>query len=664
MTREQAIDEIKRQLTCEGFLERSKGGLYCCPKCGSGRGPNATGAVKYYADTNTWYCHACGSGGDAIDLYCMITGDTFPEAVTSLAAQLNIIIDNTPEERIRERMPAKTAAPRSFTAYYQECASRLEDAAGYLQERGISLETARAYGVGYDPAADPATAPGATGSAQKRHPCPRLIIPVSDGYYIARRTDGGSEYKKLMPKDATPDIFNLEALYRAQEVFITEGAIDALSIIEAGAQALALNSTAYAKRLVNAIEQRRPAAAIIISLDNDKSGSAAATEIENACKRLSLPYLMANISGAANDPNEALTTDRAAFTAAISEARAQAALIREEVAARENAAAQAEEAERQQRTGPGMVDAFLETIKSERFKPIPTGITDIDKAIGGGLMRQQIVLLGAAPGAGKTALAQWIFETMARNGEATCVYLNLEMSREQMLARSISRIAAENGDKITAAEILQGYKWTLEQEDAIKTAAAIYRREIAPRLIYNPTEASSNLTGILQYMEEEAKRAEDAGEPAPIVILDYLQIIRGDLREEDAALIKRAVDGLKKYAINHDTIVFVIIAHNRESNRSGTVTMESGRDTSALEYAADLQMGLAFTRCLKRNGQDGKNREDLTPDELHYLTLRVTKGRFANPGAEVDLYFDGATMTYTQLDKAHSQEDSRVWRRV
>ena len=77
--------------------------------------------------------------------------------------------------------------------------------------------------------------------------------------------------------------------------------------------------------------------------------------------------------------------------------------------------------------------------------------------------------------------------------------------------------------------------------------------------------------------------------------------------------------------------------------------MESGRDTSALEYSADLQLGLTFTACLKRPGSPNpKSKDELTEEEKRQLTLKVTKGRFAAPGASVDLLFNGETMTYTQ----------------
>ncbi len=316
------------------------------------------------------------------------------------------------------------------------------------------------------------------------------------------------------------------------------------------------------------------------------------------------------------------------------------------------------ETARQERTGPGMVDSFLQTVQTRRYEPMQTGISDIDKAIGGGFIRQQLVLLGAAPGAGKTALAQWIFEGMAKRGTA-CIFLNLEMAQEQILARSLSRMAAQQGAKIKAIEILQGYKWTSLQRAQIMGAAAAYKDEIAPRMVYNPQGVTANLDSILAYMKQEAQRAEAAGDQAPVCVLDYLQIVRGNDREDAAAVIKRAVDEFKAYAIKHNTLVFVIIAHNRESNKTGAVTMEAGRDTSALEYSADLQLALTYTLCMKgKDNQKPKSPDELTQEEKQRVTLKITKGRFTG-GAMVDLHFNGETMTYTQIVKDFADDEPR-----
>ena len=691
MTFTEAVQEIRKewrqimpQITPPAKQRVNGETSWICTLCGHGTHGDGVTANPQSKDGNGLKCFGCGWSGDIIDFYMQTTGKEFTEAVTELAAMIGITIEdgnasglNRSRNQFNQKVSAgntethpagktqqeATERPTEGTAdyrdYYYLCHDRLIGPEGsaareYLEERGV-YQTALKYCAGYDPAADPANAPGAMGNERKKFPTPRIILPCSKGHYVARRIDGNPDHKAMNPSKEkgaeAPAIFNGDKVtaQEVQEIFITEGIFDALSILTLtipGVQAIALNSTSNARALIEKLEQTGTNATFIIALDNDNGGNRATTVLQEGLTRLRIPFITANICNGCKDPNDALQANYSDFYDAVRDAAADARAYREKL---QQEALQAER-ERQERTGAGMVDAFLKTVKTDRYKPVPTGITDIDYALYGGFTRQQLILLGAAPGAGKTALAQWIFEGMAKQGQ-TVVYLNLEMSREQILARSISRIAAQNGERITPAEVKQGYKWDFAQEAIVTKAAEDYKREIAPHMIYNPDGVTADFDTIMAYIEEEAKRAEAAGLPAPLVVLDYLQIITGREREDGTALIKRAVGSLKRFAMQHNTVVFAIIAHNRAANQSGTVTMESGRDTSALEYSADLQLGLAFTRCLYRSGQDRKEADALTPEERRLVTLKITKGRDAKIGAEVDLFFDGETMTYRQLAK-------------
>lgn len=701
MDRETARQEIRRAWrsimpTISSPAKQNVNGetSWICPLCGHGAHGDGLTRNPQSADGSGLKCFGCGFSGDIIDLYQRTTGSDHNTALYTLAAQVGIDLAQGAQDAMfnASKAPAgtKTApaakAPQeatsgpteggSFEAYYQQCQNRISldfipfdesDSAGikYLESRGISIETAQAHGIGFDPAWKHPKAPSAVPAS------PRLIIPISNYNYLARDTreqltEQEAAYKKskVKSKEGLSWIFNPGALYAqdAQEVFITEGEIDALSIAEAGGNAAAIGSANYTEAFIKQLEQRKPTAPVMfLCLDNDpeKDGQTPAGErataiLKEAAERLKIPAIDLRPMIKGKDPNEALQHDPAGFRQAIAEAKQTAADIADSL----QEMAQREELERQQRTGPVMVDLFLEAIQTRKYEPIPTGITDIDRALGGGFMRQWLVLLGAPPGAGKTALAQWLFEGMAKRG-TTCLYLNLEMSREQMLARSISRIAAQNGDKIKPVEVLQGYKWTAEQQEAVTIAAAEYRRDIAPHLIYNPDSVTSSLDSIMEYIEAEATRAEAAGLPAPILVLDYLQVLTGGQREDKIDLIQRAITSLKGYAIEHNTLVFAIMANNRESNRTGVTSMESGRDTSNIEYGADLLLGLDFTKCLPRNGEKGKSKDDLTPEDMNYKTLKINKGRFSAPGAQVDLFFNGETMTFSQLAPEFYEEPAK-----
>ena len=657
----QDLTALKDRLTdyVSSVTTRSKGGLYVCPLCQSGTGTHKTGAFSITKDGQRWKCFSCNRGGDIYDLCGELENCTPSEATKIIidrygsAATQGSYRNSTAAEDFSEpprpisgsdsaisTEPAEP--PRTFAEEIARYADALPGSPGqsYLEGRGLTLETMQRFRLGYNP--------------QKQV----VTIPYNQqgSYYGQRSVNPHSSRPHDNLQGVSMPLFNAGALYSSDVCFIVESPLCAISIAQAGGTAVAVSGVpAGNNRLIKQLKSKPTAAALVICYDNDAKGreatEALAPELDalgafcvNGTAAIMGDQIDPEAADYRKDPNETLQRSGAeALKTAVEET------ISETRKARSMTAQEAEQ-ERQQRTGAGMVDTFLEAIQTRKYEPMPTGITDIDRAIGGGFIRQQLVLLGAAPGAGKTALAQWIFEGMAKRGTA-CVYLNLEMSREQVLARSFSRIAARNGQKIRTTDILQGYKWTEEQRAAILRAAEEYKADIAPRMIYNPEGITANLDEILAYIEKEAQAAEAAQMPAPVCVLDYLQLVSGQPREDAAAVIKRAVAGLKSYAVRHNTLVFVIIAHNRQSNSSGAVSMESGRDTSALEYSADLQLALTFTLCLKREGQKPKAPEDLTPEEKRQVTLKITKGRFGGAGTDVDLLFNGETMTYSQTIK-------------
>jgi len=592
---------------------------------------------------------SCGARYDIIDLIKMDNPGLDDRAAFDMAYRLYNIDAGGPRtaaadfEPVRDEQPKQGQRPK-YGEKIKRCAAALEGSEGetYFKGRGLTLETMRDAELGFNP-------------AEYNKPLgkalPSIVIPYpGEDYFITRPVSEKAYDKPKTSEAGSEPIYNLPALYSGvKAVFVVESQICAISIKQAGGSAIALGGGGI-NRLIQQLKGKPTSAALILCLDNDKPGRDAVikagetlgelTFIVNGASAIMGECIDESSAGYRKDPNEVLQKDGAeALKAAIDET------IQETISARTAA-----ETERKERTGAGMVDNFLQAVQTRRYEPMPTGITDIDRAIGGGFIRQQLVLLGAAPGAGKTALAQWIFEGMAKRG-TSCIFLNLEMAQEQILARSISRIAAQQGATIKAIEILQGYNWTSLQRAQITGAAAAYREEIAPRMIYNPQGVTANLDSILAYIGQEAQRAEAAGDQAPVCVLDYLQLVNGTDREDAATVIKRAVAGLKAYAIKHNTLVFVIIAHNRESNKTGAVTMEAGRDTSALEYSADLQLALTYTLCMKRGNQKGKAPDELTEDEKRKLTLKITKGRFGGGGKSIDLLFNGETMTYTQTVK-------------
>lgn len=652
MDRKEIIAEIKDKLPCTDYLQKSKGGLYCCPYCGSGTGPNKSGALKVY-DTNTFTCHACGRSGDVLDLLQVTAGLDLNGAIEAGTAALGLTTDRKNADLrgakpARDKLPAerrkdatrgilersKDTPAADYTAYYEHCRKRLTDPAAisYLSARGISADTAAALGVGYDPAADPAGRPGAADGEYKAHPVQRLIIPSGPAHYVGRRIDGGKEFAKVNCKGGTPGIFNAAALDGPGPVFVTEGVFDAMSFAECGAAAVATNSTSNAQHVAELLQKTGQRPSIIICFDNDPDPAThtrtqqAAQGLKSALQAQKIPCMVFDIGkytkDGETDVNDILKRDKAEVQRMIEDAK-QAM---------------------QQAGTKDELTAFLERIQGETYKPIKTGLSFFDELLGGGVMKQTLLLLLAAPGTGKTTLCQQIAEEMAARKQPV-VYLNFEMSREQMVAKSISRRIYEKKRKgITAMDVLQGYRWTEAQREMIVQELGSYRAEVFPNLHYNPDGTGSDIDTLREYLQATGEQARAAGKPAPAVVVDYLHLISSSKGLDNAELIKQAVTGLKQYAVEYETFVIAIVATNRTSNTGGKITLESGRDTSNLEYTADYQIGLNYYDI--DNGTVKADNPaavaELQAEPWRRMILRVLKNRFGQPGKPEKVYYNAA----------------------
>lgn len=296
--------------------------MFCCPFCGSGRGQHRTGALRYYEDSKFFYCHACGAHGDVIELYQKVKGCDFKTALHDLSEQLGTAVELPDTKSTRGRSLASSqvrSAPtqsKDLSEYFAACRERLRTPAAiaYLTGRGISLETAERCGLGYDPRADP---------AGSHRCCPRIIIPTNCFHCVARSIDPDAQpgCRTMNNKGATPDLFNRQALYAPgdEPVFVTEGAFDALSIVEAGGSAVALNSVANGRLLLAALRERPTNHPLLLCLDNDSAGWEACANLAKQLHAGGVVFrdVCTDICGASKDPNDALQADREKFFDAV-----------------------------------------------------------------------------------------------------------------------------------------------------------------------------------------------------------------------------------------------------------------------------------------------------------------------------------------------------------
>jgi replicative DNA helicase len=114
-------------------------------------------------------------------------------------------------------------------------------------------------------------------------------------------------------------LFNVKSYKAAtQPIFIVEGELDALSIIQAGGVALSIGGTEGAKEFVSLLKIQPPKQRLIIALDNDGPGKKASQKLAKTLDDVGLTYAIPSyIYGECKDANELLTKNPATLTAAI-----------------------------------------------------------------------------------------------------------------------------------------------------------------------------------------------------------------------------------------------------------------------------------------------------------------------------------------------------------
>lgn len=103
-----------------------------------------------------FHCFGCGAGGTVFNFIMKVEGATFPEAVRSLARRYGVKLpeqeESGPAAAEREALSRANQVAAEFFSHVLWNTNDGTMAREYLKSRGISLETARAFMLGFAPA--------------------------------------------------------------------------------------------------------------------------------------------------------------------------------------------------------------------------------------------------------------------------------------------------------------------------------------------------------------------------------------------------------------------------------------------------------------------------------------------------------------------------------
>jgi replicative DNA helicase len=242
------------------------------------------------------------------------------------------------------------------------------------------------------------------------------------------------------------------------------------------------------------------------------------------------------------------------------------------------------------------------------FIPIPTSFDPLDAAIGGGLQRGELVLLGGAQGIGKTITALQMARNVAKTGNMYSFFLSYEHTEAHLMNRLIC-LESVNPPEMTTTQGLRmkdlqdiivskrarkylggdgsgSLRGILRENE--KTSPALARMAAySDRMIL--LKASPAVT-TLSSIRDMTARLVQATNGNVVVFVDYLQKVaiypEKAMDENDKVTI--VVEGLKDIALSLNVPVFAIVASDREGLKAKRLHLFHLRGSSALDYECDI----------------------------------------------------------------------------
>ena len=280
----------------------------------------------------------------------------------------------------------------------------------------------------------------------------------------------------------------------------------------------------------------------------------------------------------------------------------------------------------------------LETLAANKgdITGIPSGFYDLDK-ITSGFHPNELIIIAARPGMGKTAIALNMATNIAMNAKKSVAIFNMEMGAEQLVTRMLSQVGGIDGSKLRVGN--------LEHSDWKRVNEAISR--LSDTKIFIDDTAGQTVADI----RSKCRRLKNSPSGLDIVIIDYLTLIQsatkggstGQNRQQEVADISRA---LKTMAMELEIPVIALSQLSRgiEQRTDKKPMLSDLRESGAIEQDADL---VAFLHC-----NDEEKEKD---DSLMEFVIRKHRN---GPLKDVPLLFRRNTSTFVNVANPNIEEEN------
>lgn len=275
---------------------------------------------------------------------------------------------------------------------------------------------------------------------------------------------------------------------------------------------------------------------------------------------------------------------------------------------------------------------------------VPTGLDAFDHRTGG-LRKSDLIILGARPSQGKTALALNIAHHACVERGIPVAFFSLEMGRHSIFERMLGAAAMVEIHKLRTGWFDRS-KWSDLTRELGRLSAAPF---------YIDDTSGISITELRMRSRRLASELKKQGKELGLIVIDYLQLIRGgerrtESRQQEVSEISRMLKDLAR-TLNVPVLALSQLSRkNEDKTRTDNKPQLSDlRESGSIEQDADVVALIHRDWYYKREDESLKNK----------ATLIIAKQR-NGPVGDIDLAFFGEYALFTNPAPEHMEETQQM----
>lgn len=228
----------------------------------------------------------------------------------------------------------------------------------------------------------------------------------------------------------------------------------------------------------------------------------------------------------------------------------------------------------------------IDLIGNDRARLATTGLSDLDRVIGG-WPRGQLTILAGRPGSGKSAVATSCVLQSAMAGNPV-LFFSIEMMGEQLGSRLLTDLSFIHDAPIFYKDILM----RRDMGNGVRARLEAARERLVGLPIRIEEQRPLNIAEIATRSQKHAAELERSGQKLEVIFVDHIGLVRASDRHNGRRdrEIAEITDGLAALAKDLDVAVVGLCQLNRgvEGRENKRPSMPDLRDSGAIEEDASV----------------------------------------------------------------------------